>query len=285
MANTRELRRRIKSVTKTKQLTRAMKMVSAAKLRRAQENILSARPYARRMKQVLASVASRAGADAHPLLAVPDGNKSELVVVTADKGLCGGFNTNMIKRATRFLEEHTSEGNELTVHCIGKKGRDYFRKRQYSVRQEYVDVFRNVNYDLAAGIARELMDRFIEKDLDAIYVVYNEFKSAIAQTVVVERLLPLERSEVEGMGASQDYLYEPAAAELFAKLLPRHVEIQVFRILLESSAAEHGARMAAMDAATSNAEEMIDNLTLYLNRVRQAGITREIIEVISGASA
>lgn len=285
MANTRELRRRIKSVTNTKQLTRAMKMVSAAKLRRAQENILSARPYARRMKQVLASVASRAGADAHPLLAVPDGNKSELVVVTADKGLCGGFNTNMIKRATRFLEEHTSEGEELTVHCIGKKGRDYFRKRRYSVRQEFVDVFRNVNYELAAGIARELMDRFVEKDLDAIYVVYNEFKSAIAQTVVVERLLPLERSEVEGMGASQDYLYEPAAAELFAKLLPRHVEIQVFRILLESSAAEHGARMAAMDAATSNAEEMIDNLTLYLNRVRQAGITREIIEVISGASA
>ncbi len=285
MANTRELRRRIKSVTNTKQLTRAMKMVSAVKLRRAQENILSARPYARRMKQVLASVASRAGADAHPLLAVPDGNKSELVVVTADKGLCGGFNTNMIKRATRLLEEHTSEGKELTVHCIGKKGRDYFRKRQYTVRQEYVDVFRNVNYDLAAGIARELMDRFIEKDLDAIYVVYNEFKSAIAQTVVVERLLPLERSEVEGLGASQDYLYEPAAAELFAKLLPRHVEIQMFRILLESSAAEHGARMAAMDSATNNAEEMINDLTLYLNRVRQAGITREIIEVISGASA
>jgi len=285
MANTRELRRRIKSVTNTKQLTRAMKMVSAAKLRRAQENILSARPYARRMKQVLASVASRAGADAHPLLAVPDGNKSELVVVTADRGLCGGFNTNMIKRATRFLEEHSSEGEELTVHCIGKKGRDYFRKRQYRMRQEYVDVFRNVSYDLAAGIARELMDRFVEKDLDAIYVVYNEFKSAIQQTVVVERLLPLERSDVEGMGASQDYLYEPAAAELFAKLLPRHVEIQLFRVLLESSAAEQGARMAAMDSATRNAEEMIDSLTLHLNRVRQAGITREIIEVISGASA
>lgn len=285
MANTRELRRRIKSVTNTKQLTRAMKMVSAAKLRRAQERVLSARPYAHRMKQVLASVASRAGADAHPLLAVPDGKKIELVVVTSDKGLCGGFNTNMIKRATRFLEEHSGESEELTLHCIGKKGRDYFRKRQYSVRQESVDVFRNVNYDLAAGMARELMDRFIDKDLDAIYVVYNEFKSAIAQTVVVERLLPLERSEVQGMGASQDYLYEPAAAELFAKLLPRHVEIQMFRILLESSAAEHGARMAAMDSATRNAEEMIDDLTLYLNRVRQAGITREIIEVISGASA
>lgn len=285
MANTRELRRRIKSVTNTKQLTRAMKMVSAAKLRRAQERVLSARPYAHRMKQVLASVASRAGADAHPLLAVPDGKKIELVVVTSDKGLCGGFNTNMIKRATRFLEEHSGESEELTLHCIGKKGRDYFRKRQYSVRQESVDVFRNVNYDLAAGMARELMDRFIDKDLDAIYVVYNEFKSAIAQTVVVERLLPLERSEVQGMGASQDYLYEPAAAELFAKLLPRHVEIQMFRILLESSAAEHGARMAAMDSATRNAEEMIDDLTLYLNRVRQAGITREIIEVISGASS
>jgi F-type H+-transporting ATPase subunit gamma len=285
MANTRELRRRIKSVSNTKQLTRAMKMVSAAKLRRAQDRILSARPYARRMKQVLASVASRAAADAHPLLAVPDGNKSELVVVTADKGLCGGFNTSMSKRAMTFLKERADEGEDVTVHCIGKKGRDFFRNHHYHMRQEYVDVFRNVTYDLAANIARELTDRFVEKDLDAIYVVYNEFKSALAQTVVVERLLPLERSDVEGMGPSQDYLYEPAAAELFAKLLPRHVEIQVFRILLESAAAEHGARMTAMESATSNAEEMIDSLTLYLNRVRQAGITREIIEVISGASA
>jgi F-type H+-transporting ATPase subunit gamma len=285
MANTRELRRRIKSVANTKQLTRAMKMVSAAKLRRAQDRILSARPYARRMKQVLASVASRAAVDAHPLLDLPDGNKSELVVVTADKGLCGGFNTNIIKQATSFLAEHEKAGEELTLHCVGKKGRDFFRSRKYRMRQEYVDVFRNVHYDLAAGMARELMDRFVENDLDAIYVVYNEFKSAIQQNVVVERLLPLERSEVEGAGASQDYLYEPAAAELFAALLPRHVEIQMFRILLESSAAEHGARMAAMDSATNNAEEMIDSLTLYLNRVRQAGITKEIIEVISGASA
>ncbi len=283
MANTRELRRRIKSVSNTKQLTRAMKMVSAAKLRRAQERILSARPYARRMKRVLASVAARAGTEAHPLLTVPDGDRVELVIVTADKGLCGGFNTNIIKRATRFLEER--KGEELTVHCVGKKGRDYFRRQQYRVRQEYVDVFRKVEYSLAARIARELMDRFLERELDAIYMVYNEFKSALQQNVVVERLLPLESDAVEGEGVRQDYLYEPAAAELFAELLPRHVEIQMFRILQESVAAEHGARMAAMDSATRNAEEMIDHLTLHLNRVRQAGITREIIEVISGASA
>jgi F-type H+-transporting ATPase subunit gamma len=283
MANTRELRRRIKSVGNTKQLTRAMKMVSAAKLRRAQERILSARPYARRMKQVLASVAARAGQEAHPLLAVPEGDKVELVVVTADKGLCGGFNTNIIKRATRFLEEHHDDS--LTVHCVGKKGRDYFKNRVYQVRQEYVDVFRQVNYDLAAGIAREVMERFIKHDLNEIYVVYNEFKSAIQQTVVVERLLPLQRAEIEDARSQQDYLYEPEADRLLADLLPRHVEIQMFRILLESSAAEHGARMAAMDSATNNAEDMINSLTLHLNRVRQASITKEIIEVISGASA
>jgi F-type H+-transporting ATPase subunit gamma len=235
------------------------------------------------MKKVLASVSARAGIDAHPLLAVPEGHKVELVVVTSDRGLCGGFNTNIVKRAARFLEEHGDE--ELTVHCVGKKGRDYFRRQNYRVRQEYVDIFRNVEYSSAANIARELMDRFLEKELDAVYVVYNEFKSAIAQNVLVERLLPLEREAFEGEEADQDYLYEPAAAELFAELLPRHVEIQMFRILQESVAAEHGARMAAMDSATRNAEEMIDTLTLYLNRVRQAGITREINEVISGASA
>ena len=283
MANTRELRRRIKSVGNTKQLTRAMKMVSAAKLRRSQDRILSARPFARRVKEVLASVAARASSEAHPLLAVPDGNNVELVVVTADKGLCGGFNTNIVQRATRFLEERRDD--TLTVHAIGKKGRDYFRNQKYNIRREYVDVFRTLEFPTAVEIAKDLMDRFIERDLDAIYVVYNEFKSAIQQNVVVEQLLPLERAEIEEGGSSLDYLYEPSAAELLRELLPRHVEIQMFRILLESVAAEHGARMAAMESATKNAEDMIHNLTLYLNRVRQASITREIIEVISGAGA
>jgi F-type H+-transporting ATPase subunit gamma len=283
MATLRDLRRRIRSVSNTRQLTRAMKLVSAAKLRRAQERILAARPFARRMKLVLASAAARADVSAHPLLRVPEGDRVELVLVTADKGMCGAFNTNIIKRATRFLEERRDES--LTVHCIGKKGRDYFRRQRYNLRREYVDIFRNLEFPTAAEIASDLMERFVAAELDAIHVVYNEFKSAVQQAVVVERLLPLERAEFGAGELAVDYLYEPAAAELFARLLPRHVEVQLFRILLESSAAEHGARMSAMDAATSNAEEMIDGLTLHLNRVRQASITREIIEVVSGAGA
>ena len=281
MANLRELRRRVKSVSNTKQLTRAMKMVSAAKLRRSQERILAARPFARRMKQVLSSVAARAGTTAHPLLAIPGGNNVELVVVTSDRGLCGSFNTNIIKTATRFLQDREDETQ--TVHCIGKKGRDYFRRRNYNIRREYVEVFRNLQFPTAAEMASDLMERFIEKDLDEIYVIYNEFKSAIQQNVIVERILPLEREEFSEGEQASDYLYEPDAAELFKKLLPWHVEVQLFRILLESSAAENGARMAAMDTATRNAEDMIRELTLHLNRVRQASITREIIEVVSGA--
>lgn len=283
MATLRDLRRRLKSVSNTKQLTRAMKMVSAAKLRRAQDRILSARPFARRMKEVLASAAARADVSEHPLLALPDGDRVEVVLVTADKGMCGAFNTNIIKRATRFLEERRDE--KLTVHCIGKKGRDYFRRQSYNIRKQYVDIFRTLEYGNAVEIADDLMARFIEKELDEIYVVYNEFKSAVQQHVVVERLLPLERAEFEGSTPPADYLYEPSAGELFAQLLPRLVEVQTYRILLESSAAEHGARMAAMDSATNNAEEMIHTLTLHLNRVRQASITKEIIEVVSGANA
>lgn len=284
MASLRDLRRRIKSVSNTKQLTRAMKMVSAAKLRRSQDRILSARPYARRMKQVLASAAARAEASAHPLLQLPAGNnRIEVVLVTSDRGMCGAFNTNIVKAATRFLEQRQDE--TLSVHCIGKKGRDYFRRQGYNIRKEYVDLFRNLTFQHATAIARDLMDRFIDKDLDEIYVAYNEFKSAIQQNVVVERLLPLEREELAEDEPRGDYLYEPTAAELFEQLLPHHVEVQVYRILLESSAAEHGARMAAMDSATNNAEDMIHGLTLHLNRVRQASITKEIIEVVSGANA
>ena len=281
MANLRDIRRRLKSVGNTKQLTRAMKMVSASKLRRAQERILRARPFAHRMRRVLASVAARAHQEDHPLLAVPSGNRTELVIVTSDKGLCGGFNTNILKAASAFLKER---GDDVqAIHCIGKKGRDFFRRQPWKIRNEYVDVFRDVQFVQASQIAQEFIQRFIDHDLDEMYVAYNEFKSAIQQNIVIERLLPLERSEIEEGAIRLDYLYEPSPAELFADLLPRQLEIQMFRILLESSAAEHGARMAAMDAATNNAGDMIHNLTLTLNRVRQAGITREIIEVVSGA--
>ena len=283
MANVRDIRRRIRSVRSTQQVTKAMKMVSAAKLRRSQERIMATRPYANQMLAVLNSLATRANPDTHPLLAVRGTEKVELLIVTADKGLCGGFNTNIIKKATAFIEENKER--VLTTHLVGRKGRDYFKKRGYTVTGEYVDLFRTLSYDDAAGIARNVMDRYIEKDLDAVYLIYNEFKSVIQQRVVVERLLPIQRLELPADTAVQDYIYEPSAQALFDALLPRHVEFQVLRALYESVAAEFGARMSAMDAATRNADEMINSLTLYMNRVRQASITREIIEVVSGASA
>jgi len=283
VAKTRDIKRRIRSIRNTMQVTKAMKMVSAAKLRRAQDRILAARPYANSMLEVLRSLAARADASAHPLLRERGDERVELVVMTGDKGLCGSFNTNIHKTATGFLERYGDR--ELTVHVVGKKGRDYFRRRKYSVHREWVDVFRDVSYRLAAEIARDLMGRYVAEELDAIYVAYNEFKSTIQQAPVVERLLPIERAELEAGQVAEDYIYEPDAKALFERLLPRHVEVQVFRALLESAAAEHAARMTAMDSATNNAADLIESLTLHMNRVRQASITTEIIEVVSGAEA
>ena len=283
MPNTRDIRRRIKSVQSTRQLTKAMKMVSAAKLRRSQERMLAARPYARLMQQVLRSLAARANPESHPLLAKRPEERIELVVMTADKGLCGSFNTNILKRAQSFLLERGVKTRAL--HCVGKKGRDFFRRRKIPIAREYVDVFRTIETRQAAEIARDLIARFTEGELDAVYLIYNEFKSVIQQRVIVDRLIPIEREEFGEGAAREDYLYEPDPAALFEELLPRHIEVQVYQAMLESAAAEHGARMAAMDAATSNAGEMIESLTLFLNRVRQASITKEIIEVVSGAQA
>jgi F-type H+-transporting ATPase subunit gamma len=278
-----DIRRRIRSVKNTQQITKAMKMVSAAKLRRAQDAIFAARPYARKMMEVLQSVASRAEARAHPLLEHREGDRILLVLVTADKGLCGGFNANIIRAAVRFLEDKPRE--RVALELLGRKGRDYFRRRQYRVRSEQVGVFQALRYEVAQAIARELVKAYVERETDQVYLVYNEFKSVIQQRVVVERLLPIERLAVEPHEPALDYLYEPGPAAIYAELLPKHVEVQVWRALLESAAAEHGARMAAMDAATRNAGEMIDRLTLYMNKVRQAAITKEIIEVVSGAGA
>ena len=283
MANVRDIRRRIRSVRNTQQVTKAMKMVAAAKLRRAQDRILAARPYANQMLTVLNSLAMRANPDTHPLLAVRGTEKVEVLVLTADKGLCGGFNTNIIKKAGLFIEENG--GRELTLHMVGRKGRDFYKKRGYTLTGEYVDLFRAIKYEDAARIARDIMKRYIDKELDAVYLIYNEFKSVIQQRVVVERLLPLQKLETDETAGVQDYIYEPSPQALFDVLLPRHVEFQVLRALYESAAAEFGARMSAMDAATRNADEMINSLTLFMNRVRQATITKEIIEVVSGAEA
>lgn len=278
-----DIRRRIRSVKSTQQITKAMKMVSAAKLRRAQEAMFAARPYARKMTEVLNSMASRATPDAHPLLEERGHQKVLLVVITADKGLCGAFNANIIRTATRFLADRGD--GDVTLSLVGRKARDFFRRRAVKVRSERVGVFQALRYETARELARELMDAFTRGEADQVFLVYNEFKSVIQQRLVVDRLLPVERHAISPRDPALDYLYEPEPAGIFATILPKHVEVQVWKALLESQAAEHGARMTSMDAATNNASEMIDRLTLYMNKVRQAAITKEIIEVVSGAGA
>jgi len=278
-----DIRRRIRSVKSTQQITKAMKMVSAAKLRRAQEAMFAARPYARKMLEVLTSVAARADPGAHPLLVERGHEKLLLVVITADKGLCGAFNANIIRTAARFVEDRRQAAVELGL--VGRKGRDAFKRRGIKVRIERVGVFQALRYATARELAQELVAAFTSGAVDEVYLVYNEFKSVIQQRIVVDRLLPIERRALEPREPRFDYIYEPEPAGIFASLLPRHVEVQVWKALLESQAAEHGARMSSMDAATNNASEMIDRLTLYMNKVRQAAITKEIIEVVSGAGA
>jgi F-type H+-transporting ATPase subunit gamma len=346
MANILDIRRRIRSVTNTRQITKAMKMVSAAKLRRAQERALAARPYAQMLTNVLKSLVSRAeiydpetGEPKHPLLAQRPENNVLLIVVTGDKGLAGAFNTNILKAAMRFLQ--ALSGKNVEIEAIGRKGRDFLRRRYptsaprtadspesagIAIVGEQIGVFNKIDYALASGIAERVIERYANADIDAVYLVYNEFKSVISQRLVVEKVLPIERvgeisiAQAEAMGEEErkraleaakgagvgirppdtrevdaaaakfaaarvDYIYEEPAEELFRSLLPKYVGIQIFRGLLESVAAEHAARMTAMDAATINATDMIDSLTLVMNRARQAKITKEIIEIVSGAAA
>ena len=285
-----DIRRRVKAVKSTQQITKAMKMVAASKLRRAQERTQQARPFASQMLRVLNSLASRVDPAAHPLLderSTPKaGGKTLLIVVTADRGLCGSFNTNVIKGAGQFVAE--TPAREVALGLVGRRGRDFFAKRGFDVRYEQVNLFSTLKFDDAKAIARAAMEQFLEGNVDSVYLVYNEFKSVMVQRVVLERLLPIPRLEIqeaEGTAAPVDYLYEPAPEELFQTLIPSHVDVQVFRALLESNAAFFAAQMTAMDAATRNSGEMIESLTLYMNKVRQAAITREIIEVVSGAQA
>jgi F-type H+-transporting ATPase subunit gamma len=286
-----DIRRRVRAVKSTQQITKAMKMVAASKLRRAQERIQHARPYANQMQRVLNSLASRVDPTVHPLLddrRVPKaGGRALLFVITADRGLCGSFNTNVIKAASTFITENP--GRRIALGLVGRRGRDYFGRRGFDVVIEEVNLFANLKFDHAKVVAQAAIDAFVNGHVDAVYLAYNEFKSVLQQKVVVDQLLPIPRGTFGDQNAPAgpviDYLYEPEPNELFRHLLPGHVEVQVFRALLESAAAEHAARMTAMDAATRNSAEMIDQLTLYMNKVRQAAITREIIEVVSGAQA
>src|SRR2546426_4147458 len=283
MPNLLDIRRRIRSVKNTQQLTKAMKTVAAARLRRAQERVFSARPYALQLRNVLGNLTVRIENIAHPLLDIRPEERILFVIVTADRGLCGAFNSNIMRVAQSFMREHS--GQTLSLAMVGRKGRDFFRRRGFKIRSEFVNIFSRLDYGHAKDISENVVLAYSNAEVDAAYVVYNEFKSVIQQRVVVEKLLPLSRSELRETEPQRDYIFEQPPQEIFNRLLPRYVEIQVYRALLESAASEHGARMASIDTASRNAGEMIDMLTLNMNRIRQAAITREIIEVVSGAGA
>jgi F-type H+-transporting ATPase subunit gamma len=288
-----DLRRRVRAVKNTQQITKAMKMVAASKLRRAQERIMGARPYAIQMQRVLSSVAARVNPSIHPLLSVREprqGSRTLVIVVTGDKGLCGSFNTNVIKAASIYVAD-SAQASSLGL--VGRKGREFFGRRGFDVLFDRIGIFQKLRFEDAQVIAQLAIDAFTSEQVDRVVLIYNEFKSMISQRVVVDQLLPIARRDVDaaapaapGPGESQvDYLYEPAPQEIFNQLLPRYIEVQVYRALLESNAAFFAAQMTAMDTATKNSADMIGSLTLYMNKVRQAAITREIIEVVSGAQA
>ncbi|SRR6266496_4429537 len=293
MANLLDIRRRIKSVKNTQQITKAMKMVSAAKLKRASDRVVNARPFANKMSEVLGELSGQTTEDFHHPLLDPRGDQRYLLVlITADKGLCGAFNTNLLKAAQSFVKENADKSIDLLA--IGRKGRDFFRRRRAQIVGEYVGLTGKgrVEFSEALDVAHDVIKRFTEdEELDKVFLIFAEFKSVLTQRIVVEQLLPISGSteiadaEDAAAGKSHDYIYEQAPAEIFTRLLPRLVETQIFRALLESIASEHGARMTAMDAASKNAGELISSLTLNMNRVRQAAITREIIEIVSGAAA
>jgi F-type H+-transporting ATPase subunit gamma len=306
-----DIRRRIRAVKSTQQITKAMKMIAASRLRKAHDRIVAARPFSKSMIRVLSSLAGRVDAATHPLLAARNdqepGAHILLLVITADKGLAGGFNANVIRAAAQFIVSRP--GQRVSLGLIGRKGRDFFRRRSYPVRLERTNLFARLEFNDAKSIAKPIIEDFVSGGIDAVYIVYNEFKSMISQKVVTERLLPVPRlgEDLAGQAAATggsrgsnldydhdgsidegsqiDYLYEPDAQRIFDALLPQYVQYEVFHALLESAAAEHAARMTAMDAATNNAVEIVDSLTLYMNKVRQAAITREIIEVVSGAES
>jgi F-type H+-transporting ATPase subunit gamma len=281
-----DIRRRIRSVRSTQQITRAMKMMAAARLRRAQDRVIGARPYARKLREVLANVSARARELRHPLLAEREEKRVLLMVVAGEKGLAGAFNANIQREVGRLLRQ--GRWSEVSLVTVGKKAVDFWKRRSIPVERAYPGIFSHLEYRHARELAELFTALFVDGKVDAVYVVYNEFKSIIQQLVRVERILPVERSQTalaEAPENSIDYLYEPAPGEILARLLPRYLEFVVFKILLESAAAEHGARITAMDAATRNAGDMIDSLTLTYNRARQARITKELIEIVSGAAA
>jgi F-type H+-transporting ATPase subunit gamma len=285
MPSLKAIRKRIVTVKSTQKITKAMKMVAAARLRRAQRAIVDARPYAQKLHYVLSSLALRGDLAAHPLLARPEQpRRAVLVVFSSDRGLCGAFNSALLRTAERFIRENSPKyPNGIVSVVLGKKGRDYYRRRKFDVLFEKVDVLAKPNIDTAEAITEPLVKAFAETDVDEIYLLYNTFKSAIAQIPTVTRLLPIEPLPPDPKWAAIDFIYEPSKGELLSHLLPQYVETEVYRAILESVASEFGARMSAMDSATRNSSELISSLTLQFNRARQAAITKELVEIVSGA--
>jgi F-type H+-transporting ATPase subunit gamma len=283
MATLRDIRRRIRSVQSTQKITRAMKLVAAAKLRRAQERITEARPYALRMAELLSSLVTRVEGEAHPLLARRETGRKRLVIVTADKGLCGAFNSNILRASIQFLRETGDAAVTLVV--VGKKARDFYRRRPWTVRSEMLGFFDRLAYSHAQQLAGSLMRDYLGEETDEVHLMYNEFRSVAVQRVKREQLLPIPSEAAGEGGPGTDYLYEPSPEAILDSLLPRHVTTQVYRALMESVAGEHGARMTAMESATKNAKEMIDVLTIHYNKARQEKITKELLDIVGGAEA
>ncbi len=282
-----DLRRRVRSIRNTQQITKAMKMVSAARQRRAQDRVINSRPYSRMFASMLADVAAAVADDeaaaAHPLLAVREEKRIQLILVTADRGLAGAYNSNLIRAAEQFAAEHSSQ--QVEFELVGRKGRDYFTRRNAKISGELVGSSQTASLTEAQALVGKLMQRFIDAEIDSVYILYNEFKSVLTQRVTLKKILPLSVAPGDSGQPSRNFIFEQPPAQLLGGLLPRYVLLQVLEAFLENTAAEHAARMTAMDAATSNASDVMNKLTLYINRVRQASITREIIEVVSGAAA
>lgn len=296
MPSLQSLRRKIASVKNTQKITKAMKMVAAAKLKRAQDRILSSRPYAHQLRDVVRNLAERASPISHPLLRKREGHKTELLVITSDRGLCGAFNANILRQATEFLREHSEQGEQVSVSPAGRKGCDFFRRRTWTIRQEWPGIFDRLSFEHALDMGQDIIQHYNDGTFDQLYVVYNEFKSVMQQRVVVEKLLPIESLDEEAGEARPEqsegtakavgaYLFEPDEDELLETLLPKHFQVQAFRVLLESAAAEQAARMTAMDGATRNAGELIQKVTLFYNKTRQAAITKELMDIVGGAEA
>ena len=286
MATLRDIKRRIKAVESTSKITKAMKMVSAAKFRKAQQRMLEMRPYAERMNGILSSLASGAEGEIHPLLTVRPRRNIEVLVMTSDRGLCGAFNTNIMKAAVRHVDELKREGYEVTIDVVGRKARDYYKRRGIGMRKAWTGIAGKISYANAQEIAAEIIENYTNETTDEVVLIFNEFKSAIAQQVVITRLLPLAPIQAaEETLPIYNFIYEPSKQEIFSRLVPKNVEIQIFRALLESQASEEAARMAAMENATRAANDMIDSLTLQFNKARQASITKELMDIVGGVEA